>query len=292
MKTQDMKQEAEAMGIPYEKKGRVLVWHDEFDKETLDRTKWCFDRTMSGKDRIYDNGEEQVRVENGLLHMHTSWNDDNPEFPYTLPEGLTTTKTMNFKYGYLEMHGKVPFRFGAWPSFWMQSATPFAKADYMAEIDIFEVFSSPNKLGSTLHKWGHNTHSSLSANVSPWEYTFKDYENLNNEFHTYAFEWNEEETRFYVDGEQYACFSIREEDDFDTEKLPTMQGFHDFAYIIFNNEFFSPKGSWVVNGWSITDKKDMPIDYYIDWVRLYQNPDKEEIHLGDEIAAAEAAKKK
>ena len=95
------------------KQGRVLVWHDEFDKNEIDYDKWIFWRTMSSKDRIYYNGKETVRVENGNLHMQSHRTEDK-KFPFALSEGFTTKYTMNWKYGYLEMRAKVPFRHGAW----------------------------------------------------------------------------------------------------------------------------------------------------------------------------------
>lgn len=47
-----------------------------------------------------------------------------------LSHGFCTIDTMNFKYGYLEIRACVPFRHGAWPSFWMKSNTPFAKCTW------------------------------------------------------------------------------------------------------------------------------------------------------------------
>lgn len=262
--------------------GRTLVWSDEFDGSLLDMNKWYFNRTMNGKDRLYRNDKDHVWVSDGLLHMKATWQDD-PNYPYVLPEGLTTIKTMNYRYGYLEMRARVPFKHGAWPSFWFQTATPFAKADYMAEIDAFEVFSSKNKLTATLHKWGQGDHTSQKKD---WEYCFENASNLNQEFHIYGFEWNEQEMAFYVDGKQYGRYDIIEAADFDTTKLPGMQGFHDPAYVIFNNELFTPKGGWIVEGWN-AEQSDFPIDYEIDWVRLYQNPAIERLYLTEEIKAAE-----
>ncbi len=283
-----IKEEIEKKGIPYEKKGRQLVWFDEFEGTELNPEKWGFDRSMGGKDRIYDNGPEQIRVEDGNVHMITDLSGDK-EKPFILAEGLTTNKTMLFKYGYVEISARVPYRHGAWPSFWMQSATPFSKADYFSEIDIFEIYSSSNTVFSTLHKWGQGKHAGLDPDnsliVQNWKYIFKDYENLNNEYHTYGFEWDEKFTKFYVDDEMYACFPIDEEHDFGTDILPGMQGFHDFSYLLFNNEIFSRGGGWRVDGWNIQVGEEMPIHYYIDYVRLYQK-DGEEIKFGPEIQEA------
>ncbi|MEE0945536.1 MAG: glycoside hydrolase family 16 protein [Acutalibacteraceae bacterium] len=285
-----IKEEALAKGIPYEKMGRQLVWYDEFESDSLDMDKWCFTRTMHGADCEYDNSEKCIRVEDNQVHMqvHRSELEDKD---YVLSEGLTTMETMNFKYGYVEMRAKLPFRHGAWPSFWMKSNTPFKKAHYMAEIDIFEVFSSDRNVVSNLHKWVTSTiHVMLPGGEGSLKraYTFENYENLNDEYHTYGFEWDEKYMSFYVDDEMYTRFPIDESGEFGEETIKGMEGFHDFAYIIFNNEIFTQGRSWRPEEYVLKEDDEMPIDYYIDYVRFYQNPEKEEIKLGDEIAAKKA----
>lgn len=283
-----LKKEAEALRIPYEKMGRVLVWHDEFAGDGIDPEKWCFYRTMSAADREYDNSERCIRLEDGQLHMQVH-RSQQPGANFALSEGFTTKDTMNFKYGYLELRARVPFRHGAWPSFWMKSDTPFAKSSYMAEIDIYEVFSSQKDVVANLHKWGSGKHVMLPGGEGSLNraYTFKNWENLNNEYHVYGFEWTPKETKYYVDGECYAVFPIDESGEFGDEPvLAGMSGFHDFAYPIFNNEIFSEGSSWKPEGCLLTDADPMPIDYYLDYLRLYQNPATEELKLGEEIRAA------
>ena len=283
----EMFKEAEKYGFDYYKKGRVLVWHDEFDKETLDPEKWCFRRTMSTKDRDYDNTEKHIRIEKQNVHMQV-WRSDKEGLNYSLPEGLTTWGTMNYKYGYLEMRAKIPFRHGAWPSFWEQSCTVFQTTPWMSEIDIFEVFSNEKTLASALHKWGYKTHCSVGGG----SYTFEEYENLNDEYHIYALEWDPQEIKFYVDDNLYGTVPIDPVNgNFKHEIIDGTSGFHDFHFVIMNNEIFSPESTWKPEGWALTDEDEMPIDYYIDWIRLYQNPEKEELKLKPEIDEAIAAKK-
>lgn len=294
MSNEAMKKEAEKYGIPFEKHGRQLVWHDEFDKGSINWDNWSFHRTMSGKDRIYDNSEKCCRIEGDKLLLQTHRNDD-PEFPVRLSEGFTTKNRMLFKYGYIEMRACIPYHHGAWPSFWTQSPTPFSKADWFSEFDIFEVFSDNQRAKSAVHKWGKNAHCSASGEQfdSGARYKFHDWENLNNEYHIYAMEWDENFVSFMVDDEVYCKVPIDAENgNFRPDVIDGVQGFHDFSYIIMNNEIFTPNGGWIVPGWSITKNDKLPFNYYIDYVRLYQNPEKEEIKLKDEILAAAEAKAK
>jgi len=281
------------MSIPQEKMGRRLVWHDEFDGPGIDFDKWGFDRTMSAADREYDNSEKYCRVEDGMAHLQV-WRSDKDGCNYTLSEGFNTGDTMVFKYGYLEMRARIPFRHGAWPSFWMTANTPFRKASWMSEIDIYEVFSNDRSVVSNLHKWGGGQHVMLPGGEGSLNraYTFEDYENLNNEFHVYGFEWDAREMSFYVDGYKYTTYPIALDNggDFAPDVHTGVDGFHDFHRVIINNEIFSPGSSWKPDPWVLTDEDEMPIDYYIDWIRLYQK-DGEEIRLKDEIAAAREAQK-
>ena len=130
-----------------------------------------------------------------------------------------------------------------------------------------------------LHKWKDGQHAMLPGGEGCHNrgYTFKNIENLNNEYHNYALEWNKKYIAFSVDGEEFARFSIDESAEF-SEGLPGMEGFHDFCYILINNELFSPGRTWKPEGAELTDEDPMPVEYYIDYIRLYQNPnDGEEI---------------
>ncbi len=260
---------------------RVLVWHDEFDGETLDMTKWEFSQSMSNADVIYDNGPENIRIENNTLIMQANRTKSGDK-PYTLAQGLTTKNVMGFKYGYLEMRAKVPFRHGAWPSFWAMSFPKLHNTDigWGAEVDIFEVFSNKNKLFPNLHKHGPNrSHVMIQDEQNPHRsggYVFPEGVDPN-DFHTYGFEWTDKFMKFYIDGECYHTYNITDEYDFGTDKLPGMGGYHEHLYILINNEIFTENSAWKPQGSALTAEDEMPITYQIDYIRLYQNPDSESI---------------
>ena len=268
------------------KKGRVLVWHDEFDNNEIDLNNWTCKMTMGGKDRVYDNSEKHIRLEKGQVHLQVHKNKDIDK-PWSLPAGFTTYNTMLFKYGYLEMRAKIPFRHGAWPSFWMQSATPFKTVDWFSEVDIFEVFSSTDTVLANIHKWHEGKHSMLGTVLESKKraYKFKNIDNLNDEYHVYGFEWDKKHMRFYVDDEMFCEFPIDKNNcQVPNDLISGVEGFHDFHFIIINNEIFTPNGGWVKEEFSLSDNDPLPIDYFIDWIRLYQK-DGEEIMLKEEIMA-------
>ena len=250
--------------------GRCLVWGDEFDGTDLDVTKWNFRQTMTTAEAVYDNGPSTVRVEDGVLKMMVG-RSGNASKPWLLPQGVTTADGMAFKYGYLEMRARLPFRDGAWSSFWMQSTEALRKANYMAEVDIFEC-ASTNSLGTTLHKWLLGS-TRLHDKMAMGGYRFENADNISEEYHVYGLEWSPSEMSLYVDGIRCCTRAIDSANDFGSQ-LPGMDGFRDYMFVILNNEIFTPTSSAVVHdGLSpLPDDTPLPVNYWVDWIRLYQNP--------------------
>ena len=276
----------EDSAVPEIKDGRVLVWHDEFDGENLNRNKWGFERLMTTPGAIYQNDKDHVYIDDGKLTMKVLRTEDNN---YSLCESITTLNTMCFKYGYLEMRAKVPFMHGAWPSLWMKTKDPFIDKTgdwFYAEIDIFEVFSSMNKLEYNLHKWSRfddGRHAMLPGGEGNMvrNFTFGADQNPN-DYHIYGFEWNEHTMSFYVDDIKYDEIIIDETNNFNSHIIDGMGGFHDYAFLIINNEIFTENHSWYPEGAPITPEDPTPT-YTIDWIRLYQDKNNIKIHLKDEI---------
>lgn len=267
--------------------GRKLVWSDDFEGTELDLSKWRFRKTMDSSDCIYTNDSRTAKVENGCLHLSVVPSGDSSK-PQMLSRGIATHETMAFKYGYLEMRAKVPFRHGAWPSFWMTAVKEYRKSPWTSEIDIFEAFSSTNAIAPNLHKWGWNPKTKKNDHVmlpggegkGTRQYVFKDASKLNDEYHVYGFEWTPEEMSFYVDGEKYYSVAIDDAHDYAPNPMAGMSGHHDFHGIIFNNEIFTPGHGWCPEKFRIGPEDPLPIDYWIDWVRLWQK-DGEEIRFSE-----------
>ncbi len=274
------------------KQGRVLVWHDEFDAAAIDPEKWTFQRTMNVPGVHYDNGAQNIRMEDGklLMQIHRSAATD-PDRPFTTCEGFTTAGRMNWRYGYLEMRAKIPFVRGSWPSFWTKSRTPFQKSAWMCETDIFEVFTGDAYIVPNLHKWGAGKHCSYPCQSAYQDKALKleNREVFKQDYHVYGYEWNPDYMAFFVDGTEYRRFPIDPaQGNFHPEILDGVDGFHDFQFIILNNEVFSPFDPNCPAGKTLRPDDDFPIDYRVDWMRLYQDPAKEQIRLRAEIEAAQA----
>ncbi len=89
-------------------------------------------------------------------------------------------------------------------------------------------------------------------------------------------EWTPEAISFLVDGERFMTVPIDAANDFAPQPLAGMAGFHDPHYVIFNNEVFTPGHGWCPEGARLRPEDDpFPIDYEIDWVRLWQKDGEE-----------------
>jgi hypothetical protein len=104
-------------------------------------------------------------------------------------------------------------------------------------------------------------------------------------------EWDKDFMKFFVDDNLYCTVPISgEKANFGADVLDGIDGFHDPERLIINNEIFSEKSGWAPEGSRLTDEDEMPIDYWIDYIRLYQNPATEDLYLKDAIQKAKAEK--
>lgn len=272
------------------------VWGDEFNGNSLDYSKWGYGEDQSEKSNVLFVTQEQdpsvIGVRNGTLQMnarrYTSLT--NPQIEFVNTRSVNTQFTMNFKYGYLEMRAKVPHRHGAVSSLWLKSQNlglvePINK-DYFIEVDIFESWSSSNKLDPGLHKWYKNSaHTIPNQSQVPGygHYLFEDYENILNEYHIYAMEWTPEFIKFYTDGKLWCTYDITKPfdkgwtvDNKTGRELPAgageeMDGFHDYAYVILTDILLVDPTTHEAEH-LINETDDMPFEFWVDYVRLYQQP--------------------
>ncbi len=291
----------------------VLAWNDEFEDiwgdGWLNTEKWGHRWSMTFPDDVTKNKFDQdvITVENGIMTLITDeYADGSRENPvsgyrYKMPDGVVTSNTFNFHYGYLEMRAAPPFYEGGsaqFPSFWLTSgecslakaalkgtaADPYKDAVYGIEIDIFEIFGAERELSPNLHKWaGDGGHAKLSNldnggsdnGVPKWEFSSV---SEANEFHTYGFLWTENVMAFSVDGEFYWSYDLSDEHNFGNSKQGTMSGFRDlYLDIILNNMIFTEDyykiGTWMEDRYLKLLDAHLPILYEVDYMRYYKLAD-------------------
>jgi len=257
----------------------TLVWSDEFNGSQLDPETWLFeigdgsgfvgDGGIMGLPRGWGNNELQyylpdsARLEDGLLKITARRevvSDPVQNFNYTSAR-ITTRDRFAFKYGRIEASIKLPAGQGLWPAFWLLSqGSPYGSWAATGEIDVMEAVNlggtGGNEIFGTIHYGGifpANQFTSI-------EYTPD--ENVTEDFHTYAVEWDATEIRWYFDDFQYATQNNWFSDGGDYP-APFDQPF----YVLFNlavggNLPGSPNGS-----------TPFPATMEVDWVRVYTGED-------------------
>lgn len=186
--------------------GWELVWHDEFEGDTLDRSNWTFDLGAggwgNGESQFYTDRTENARVQDGLLVIEAR--QERYEDSYYTSARLKTQGLQEFQYGRIEARMKVPEGAGMWPAFWMLGATFEEDSEvqantwpFVGEIDIMEyVGREPTTIFGTVHGPGY----SGALGLGKWNQQDHD---IADEFHTYAVEWNVDGISWFYDDELY-----------------------------------------------------------------------------------------
>ncbi len=283
--------------IPVKEGAYKLVWSDEFDDVwgtgNINTEKWDLEsHNISGVKHQVDYST--LRVENGQLSLFVDVispdSRKNPVDGYSYKMAKTlTNRTMNYRYGYLEMRAAVPFLgTGEVPSFW--GASCYAKLahptspQYFMEVDIFEQFSTRDTVTPTLHKWGAGGHASLQSDdimtgnsiftSGNRTYQFSSQSEAQ-QVHTYGFLWTEHVMAFSVDGVFYYAIGLDDFFDYNVSAGNGMKAFREQALnVILYNLIFReagfPKGEW---GYEFSQRiydEMFPYSYNIEYMRLYQ----------------------
>ncbi|HJA93416.1 MAG TPA: glycoside hydrolase family 16 protein [Candidatus Eisenbergiella merdipullorum] len=194
-----------------------LVWSDEFDGTTLDRTKWDYRMSMMQKvhpawtDKgVYLDGKSNAvftlleedgrpvssQLQTGYNFMdepvkQTKFGGDHLQWPIgKLKENLYT-----HTFGYYECRCRLQQKPGWWSAFWMQSPVIGASLDAAytgAEIDIMECFEKGKVVAHNAFVGGYGQDmKNLHAGGM---------DNLDDGFHRFGVLWEETGYTFYIDG--------------------------------------------------------------------------------------------
>ncbi len=218
--------------------GWRLVWHDEFDGNKLDSSKWVAEDAALEKN---NEGEyytpEDVSVHDGFLTLRSEKRDMGGRH-YT--SGLVETRGKFARvYGRFEIRAKLPKGQGIWPAHWLMPDDD----SWPPEIDIMELIGHyPNRIYMTNHF--------TSAEGGPtWHGDSFTGSDFSKDFHVFAVEWEPDEIRWYIDGVER--FSTK-------ENIPNVP-----MRIILNT---AVGGDWP--GYP-TKKTVFPQFHDIDYVRVY-----------------------
>ena len=241
-------------------KDRLLVWHDEFDGQTLDTNKWRYATHNSGgsEQQAYTIGRtENVRLENSNLILEAR--KDGYINNWTWSSGrIDTSGLAGFKYGRLEAKLKYDVVSGAFPAFWTigtcahyptgenihgvqkSKGTQWAQN---GEIDMFEGRGTNTEIA----QGGWYNQDDGKGNLS----IIFGRKNIDaSQYHVYAVEWTETTIISYIDGVETGRTDIS-----------NIESWHRPMYIILNMAVGS------TGGYPTDDCTSMKME--VDWVRVY-----------------------
>ena len=198
----------------------TLEWHDEFDGDELDRSKWAFRLCMMQKrhpawtdDAVRLDGKSnavfEVRLRDGLpvsSQLQTGFNFMDEPVERTKfdkddlqwPIGRLHKPLFERAFGYWECRCRLQRKPGWWSAFWIQSpmigASPFTERSGV-EIDIMESFRPGGVAPHNVYCGGYGKDTlRLTCGGS---------QNLSLDvFHRFGVLWDETGYTFYIDGRE------------------------------------------------------------------------------------------
>jgi beta-glucanase (GH16 family) len=241
--------------------GWELVWHDEFEGDSINLENWTYDiggwGWGNGEAQYYTDRPENARVENGMLVIEAR--QERFEDSYYTSARLLTQGLQAFQYGRIEARIKVPDGVGTWPAFWMlgdnfgrDTADPNqSNWPNVGEIDIMEyVGREPDLVVGTVHGPGY----AGAGGLTRWNRVD---EPVADDFHTFSIEWDYDGIRWYYDGEMYY--------DLPRDGVGNREWVFDQPFFIILN--LALGGTL---GGTIALDIEFPQVMYVDYVRVYQ----------------------
>jgi beta-glucanase (GH16 family) len=246
----------------WEIKGWNIVWQDEFDKDSLDLSKWSRETGGHGwgnnELQFYTDSDTNSYVENGNLILKAQ----------VVPQGIGSSKGLRYyssarlrtygkgdwKYGRIEVKAKVASGQGIWPAIWMLPTDwLFGGWPSSGEIDIMEhVGYDLGVVHGSVHTEAYN------HKINTQRSSARKIANVDTEFHVYSIIWDKDKISFFIDDVQYFLFENDQQGNYKT--WPFDQRFH----LLIN---IAVGGDWPGNPDNSTN---FPRKMLVDYVRVYE----------------------
>lgn len=192
---------------------RRLVWHDEFDGDTLDLSRWkyvAWPETPKCDVTCNVYAADMVSVHDGCVWLRCEFRKEGPYGPGFYSGWISTEDSLCTTYGYYEIRCRVPRAEGMHAAFWTYAKQhPYAGfGKDGTEIDIFEtaryrVDCPDAQVNSSYAITIHTGDASeqLLSHFCPDVATLDpDGNHLYHGFHTFGLEWTPTAYLFYYDG--------------------------------------------------------------------------------------------
>lgn len=230
-----------------------LIWHDEFSiNGKPDSTKWSFaGRGKADWNCLCTDDTTTAVVRNGFLFLNGIVSKEASDTAGYQTGCIQTKGKFSFKYGKLEVRAKLSQGQGSWPAIWLLGENGHWPNN--GEIDVMEHLNFDSIFYQTMHSYYIDR---LGNKNNPKHYATAPF-NVG-EFNTFGMEWYPDKIDLLINGKKTFSYP-RISNDSSINQWPFDQPF----YIILDQAL---GGNWP----GPVNKKDLPQQMIVDWVRVYQ----------------------
>jgi len=272
--------------------GYKLVFSDEFEGSSLDRSKWSAEVNCWGggnaEKQCYVDHPETIYVKDGQLHLKAIYkgayqlngddkctldNEGSCSWSQPFISGRINSKAANlaWKYGKVRVKALLPSGPFLWPAIWMLPQDDvYGTWAASGEIDIMEARGQdPDIISHAIHyggQWPNNVYSDKLANIA----------NAQNDWHVYGIDWTEDSLVFSIDDKptfnvdlNRSFYSGKGDNPYTGNRQPFDQKFHLLFNVAVGGGFFPAEKYGEFNPASHSQQWTRP-ELAIDYVRVYQ----------------------
>ncbi|MDZ4275326.1 MAG: glycoside hydrolase family 16 protein [Erythrobacter sp.] len=292
----DASTDAPKVMAPLEGAGWELAWADEFDGDSLDRSKWTPEVSCWGggnfERQCYTDRPENIAVEGGMLLLKARKErftgparppeiaeNPNPQLTQGYTSGKVRTRGLHaWRYGRIEVRAKVPPGQGPWSAVWMMpDDDAYGRWPLSGEIDILEAVNIGAKC--KLCDGGRGENRTISAlhfgdlpprnRLVDGRTTLPDGALPSDDFHVYAVEWGEGLIRFLVDDLVHLTVTADQWDSASPSAKGNAAAPFDQPFYVMANLAVGGRLAEENNAKGVA-ATSFPAQFAIDWIRVYQ----------------------
>lgn len=242
--------------------GYKLVFSDEFNATELNSATWTVEdgaiTTYGDAAGLMFFKPGKVKADGSSMIIRTSLDG----YEYTSGH-VTSEDSFSFKYGYVEIRAKLRAAPGVWIKCLLTNQND--DKDKVSQIDVFNSMASSDTIFGSAGVLDSDTYYSYYLKLNEPSYeayrsgTFENEKVLNDdEYHTYGVEWTPEYIRFFIDGVSYGTVET------------TASKYNDLKTEMYI-DFIA--GVNLTDQVAVDEEAMWPIDFCVDWVRVYQRGD-------------------
>jgi len=272
--------------------GYKLVFSDEFNGNSLDRSKWNVEVNCWGggnaEKQCYVDHPETIFVKDGSLHLKAIYkgayqlhgndqctlnNENSCSWTQPFISGRINTKAANlaWKYGKVRVRALLPSGPFLWPAIWMLPQDDvYGTWAASGEIDIMEARGQdPTRVSHAIHyggQWPNNVYSDKLV----------DTDNAQNNWHVYGIDWTEDSLVFSIDDKatysvnlNRSFYSGKGDNPYTKNGQPFDQRFHLLLNVAVGGGFFNAAQYGEFNPEVHSSQWTRP-ELIVDYVRVYQ----------------------